>query len=216
MHQPIKKRRSDKIMVANILKELDIAFNKVQSSGNPVDKEKRLELLNYIERFIREYTWTKSPNIDEFLLYGKLPTRDYASITGRTEDNVRSIASKLGKKIRSIIGEDAVEIAVSGSEEEMSKLIKHLNLLRKKITAIEIIPTEILTKVSDSRCSVIYHMSDIEAELNFLRLHTKKAITDGIKELSKDKISFIFKVLNAQSGELLKYKQQIISELDNK
>ena len=59
-------------------------------------------------------------------------------------------------------------------------------------------------------------MSDIEAELNFLRLHTKKAITDGIKELSKDKISFIFKVLNAQSGELLKYKQQIISELDNK
>lgn len=201
-------------MGANILKDLDIAFNKVQSSGDPVNKENRLSLLNSIEMFIREYTWTKSPNIDEFLLYGKLPTRDYASITGRTEDNVRSIASKLGKKIRSIIGEDAVEIAVSGSLEEMRKLINHLKLLSKKVTAVDKIPMEILTKVSDSRCSIIYHMSDIEAELNFLRIHSKKSIADGLKGLSKDKISFCLKVLNAQSGDLLKYKEQMVSELE--
>lgn len=201
-------------MGANILKDLDIAFNKVQSSADPVNKENRLSLLNSIEMFIREYTWTKSPNIDEFLLYGKLPTRDYASITGRTEDNVRSIASKLGKKIRSIIGEDAVEIAVSGSVEEMHKLLNHLKLLSKKVTAVDKIPMEILTKVSDSRCSIIYHMSDIEAELNFLRIHSKKSIADGLKGISKDKISFIFKILNAQSGDLLKYKEQMVSELE--
>lgn len=194
----------------NIIKELETAYKQVSNVPNLSERELRLEILNKIEKFILEYDWGTSKNIREFIRYCKLPTKDIARLTKQSENNVRLIQKRFSDKARELIGYNKVNIAVNGSQEELTRLVRCIKILEKGVRAENYIPTHILNSVSQSRCSIDYLISDLSLEMQFIKKHSKQNINEEIKGLNKDKVSYIFKVLNSNEGCLIDKKERLI------
>lgn len=199
----------------SIIKELESAYRQVTNLPNISDRELRLEALEKIEAFILEYDWGTSKNIQDFKKYCKLPNKEFARLTKQSENNVRLIHKRISDKIRDKIGYNKIYTAVNGSREDLLRVINCINILKRNIMSDYCIPPYILTRVSESRCSVEYLISDLSSELEFLKKHSKKRINQEIKELDKDKLSYILKVLNSNEGCSLDKKEAILNKLLN-
>jgi len=55
----------------------------------------------------------------------------------------------------------------------------------------------------------------LSSEIDFLKKHSKQRINRDINELDKDKLSYVFKVLNSNEGYLLDKKEAILNKLLN-
>lgn len=199
----------------SIIKELESAYRQVANLPNLSERELRLEVLDKIEVFILEYDWGTSKNIEDFKKYCKLSNKEFARLTKQSENNVRLIHKRISDKIRDKIGYNKIHTAVNGSKEELIRVINCINILKRNIMSDYCIPSYILTRVSESRCSVEYLISDLSSELEFLKKHSKQIINQEIKGLDKDKLSYVFKVLNSSEGYLLDKKEVILSQLLN-
>lgn len=134
----------------SVIKELETAYKQVANLPNLADRELRLEVLNKIERFILEYDWGSSKNIQDFKKYCKLPNREFARLTKQSESNVRLIVHRVSNKAREKLGYNKIYVAVNGNLDDLKRVIRCLKLLEKNIMADYCIPEYILTRVSDS------------------------------------------------------------------
>lgn len=199
----------------SVIKELETAYKQVANLPNLADREFRLEVLNKIERFILEHDWGSSKNIQDFKKYCKLPNREFARLTKQSESNVRLIVHRVSNKVREKLGYNKIYVAVNGNLDDLKRVIRCLKLLEKNIMADYCIPEYILTRVSDSRASVDYLISDLSSEIEFLKRHSKQKINQEIKELNKDRLAYVFKALNSSEGYLLDKKEAILSQILN-
>ncbi|WP_160688589.1 hypothetical protein [Clostridium sp. C2-6-12] len=199
----------------SVMKELELAYKEVSSFTNTADRDFRLEVLDKIEEFILEYDWGTSKNIKEFKRFCKLSNKEFARLTKQSENNVRLIHKRMSDRIREKIGYNKIYTAVNGSREEVLRLLNCINILKSNIMSDYYIPSCILTKVSEHRCSVEYLVSDLSSEIYFLKKHSKQRINREINELDKDKLSYVFKVLNSNEGYLLDKKEAILNKLLN-
>lgn len=198
------------------MRELENAFKTVNTIADVRDRELRLETLNRIERFIFEYPWSNGKNAEMFKKYGKLSVKEFARLSNLKESNVRLIHKRCSDRIREKMGYNKIHTAVNGNIEELRKVINCINILqRDDIRSDSYIPSYILTRVSDSRASVDYLISDLSFEIEFLKRHSKQRINQEIKELNKDRLAYVFKVLNSSEGYLLDKKEEILSQLLN-
>ena len=197
------------------MRELENGFKAVNAMANGKEKELRLNTLNKIERFIMEYPWSSGKNAELFKKYGKLSNKDFGRLANIKEINVRLIHKRCSDRIREKMGYNKIYGAVNLSIEDVIRINKCMNIIQKDITAEEVVPTYILNKVSDMRASVDYHVSDLNSEIEFLKKHSKRAINQELKELNKDRLSYVFKVLNSNEGYLLDKKEAILSQLLN-
>lgn len=197
------------------MRELENAFKAVNAMASGKEKELRLSTLNKIERFIMEYPWSSGKNAELFKKYGKLSNKDFGRLANLKESNVRLIHKRCSDKIREKMGYNKIFSAANLSIEDVSRINKCMNIIQKDITAESVVPTYILNKVSDMRASVDYLVSDLTSEIEYLKRHSKKTISRELKELNKDRLSYVFKVLNSNEGYLLDKKEAILSQLLN-
>lgn len=197
------------------MRELENAFKAVNAMASGKEKELRLDTLNKIERFIMEYPWSSGKNAELFKKYGKLSNRDFGRLANLKESNVRLIHKRCSDRIREKLGHNKIYTVVHLSTKDVIRINKCMNIIQKDITAESVVPTYILNKVSDMRASVDYHVSDLTSEIKFLKKHSKRAINQELKELNKDRLSYVFKVLNSNEGYLLDKKEAILSQLLN-
>lgn len=204
-------------MWESVIRELETAFKTVNTIADVRDRELRLETLNRIERFIFEYPWSSSKNAELFKKYGKLSVKEFGRATKLKESNVRLINKRCSDKIRQVLGYNKIHTAVNGGREDVKRVINCITLLEKNIVGDYCIPEYILTKVSQNRASVDYLVSDLSSEIEFLKRHSKQAINRECEQINKDKLSYIFKVLNSrEEGYLLDKKEAILSQILNK
>lgn len=197
------------------MSELENAFKAVNAMTDGREREIRLDTLNKIERFIMEYPWGSGKNAELFKKYGKLSNKDFGRLANLKESNVRLIHKRCSDRIREKLGHNKIYTAVHLSIKDVIRINKCMNIIQKDITAESVVPTYILNKVSDMRASVDYHVSDLTSEIEFLKKHSKRAINQELKELNKDRLSYVFKVLNSNEGYLLDKKEAILSQLLN-
>lgn len=199
----------------SVIKELESAYKQVANVPNLADRELRLEILNRIERFILEADLGSSKNIQDYRKYYKLPNKEFARLTKQSESNVRLIHKRVSDKIRAKMGYNKIHLVLEGNREDLKKVINCINILERSIMADYCIPSFILTRVSESRASVDYLISDLSSEIEFLKRHSKQSINQEIKELNKDRLAYVFKVLNSNEGYLLDKKEEILRHLLN-
>lgn len=199
----------------SVIKELESAYKQVANLSDLADRELRLEALNKIERFILEYDWGSSKNIQDFKKFCKLPNKEFARLTKQSENNVRLIHKRVSDKIREKLGYNKINLVLEGNREDLKKVIHCIKILEKNIRADYCIPTHILNTVSEGRVSVDYLVSDLGSEIEFLRKNSKKRINQEIKELDKDRLAYVFKVLNSNEGYLLDKKEEILRQILN-
>lgn len=197
----------------SVMRELENAFKVVNAMENGREREIRLDTLNKIQRFIMEYPWSSGKNAELFKKYGRLSNRDFARLAKLKESNVRLIHKRCSDRIREKMGYNKIYSAVNLSIEDVIRINKCMNIIQKDITAESVVPTYVLNKVSDMRASVDYHVSDLTSEIEFLKKHSKRVINQEIKELNKDRLAYVFKVLNSNEGYLLDKKEAILSHL---
>lgn len=201
----------------SVIRELETAFKTVNTIADVRDRELRLETLNRIERFIFEYPWSSSKNAELFKRYGKLSVKEFSRLANLKESNVRLIHKRCSDNIREKLGYNKIHTAVNGGREDVKRVINCITLLEKNIMGDYCIPEYILTKVSQNRASVDYLISDLSSEIEFLKRHSKQAINREIEQIDKDRLSYVFKVLNSrEEGYLLDKKEVILSQILNK
>lgn len=215
LYLKLNSEGSDINFMESIMRELENAFKAVNAMADGREREIRLDTLNKIQRFIMEYPWGSGKNAEMFKKYGKLSNKDFGRFANLKESNVRLIHKRCSDKIREKMGYNKIYGAVNLSIEDVIRINKCMNIVQKDITAESVIPTYILNKVSDMRASVDYHVSDLTSEIEYLKRHSKKTISRELKEMNKDRLSYVFKVLNSDVGYLLDKKQEILSQLLN-
>lgn len=204
-------------MWESIIRELETAFKTVNTIADVRDRELRLETLNRIERFIYEYPWSSSKNAELFKKYGRLSVKEFARFANLKENNIRLIHKRCSDNIREKLGYNKIHKALEGSKDDVKRVINCITLLEKNIMGDYCIPEYILTKVSQNRASVDYLVSDLSSEIEFLKRHSKQTINRECEQINKDKLSYIFKVLNSrEEGYLLDKKEAILSQILNK
>lgn len=174
----------------------------ISDSQNTHNKE--LYSLCYdVKQFVMEGTFTNYKKVKTILGYWGEPDSYVSKMTGMKEGTVRVTRRNLSNELYEIFGYDFFNIISVGDSKAISDGRYRLDLASKNISANKYLYQEFINTVTNG--SVLDDSIDIKScamEIQFLIKHSRNSIEKELEMLDKDKLAFLIRMLNNESGSI--------------
>jgi len=195
-----------------IFRELNNAYGELAIREDSDDTRARYEALVDVEQYIDGFSWWNGSSKlkDEIEMYYKFPVKLWSRNTGRSEKNCRLILKRASDTIREKIGHDKIYKILSGTSQDVVYVRNVLKIAKYERWADDMIMADALKAIRKCPYAKDYEISELYAELEFLKVYVKFHWDFNVKKLSMEKLAYIVEVLNTLDGGYIDKKVEMI------
>lgn len=175
--------------------------------------ERRLKLLKQVNAYVKSGKWEKKVggSIPVIKTLG-MKQSEACEVLGLTVNGYKTMVKRASDRIKDLIGKDIIRDICFGDEEEFKNAQIQFNLGSRNLKPENYIVAEAIEGVPKTS-EKEYNIADIEREIAFLGSHTKGYIEDLKNSCDKDKLSFVFEVLNTTNPRYYKLRGELIKQI---
>ena len=179
---------------------MDNAISDAQENSNT-----DLRSLCYdVKDFVLEGTFTNYKKVKMLLSYWGYPDNYVSKMTGMKEGTVRVARRNLSNELYELFGYDFFEVISIGDKRAISDGKARLDLVRKGFSADNFLYRDLIMQIcSQSEVDDDIDVKDCAPEIRFLVYHSKQNIGRELARLNMNKLAYLIRMLNNETGTLL-------------
>lgn len=188
-------------MALTMFRKLEIGFQELRSKGVPMN-DKRYELMQRLSDYVYSGDYSTYRYKEIVLQNWTLSNELLAYKIGITQGRLRAIRSQFSNEIEKRVGSDIIDNILKNTESSLLKAEKVLDTVEVDCTVANLFPTEVVKYIKErSNGDIEYELKDCINEVKFLKKHSMFTIKNEIADLDVNKINYLLRVLNYDTGK---------------
>lgn len=156
-----------------------------------------------VRGFVLEGTFTKYKKVKTIMGYWSYPDTYVSKMTGMAESTVRVTRRNLSEELYGLFGYDFFQVISIGDEKAITEGKGRLLLARRGYNASEYLSQDLILAISSkSKIDDTIDVKSCASEIQFLVRHSKQTIEEEISHLDVNKLGYLIRMLNNETGSL--------------
>lgn len=161
------------------------------------------KLCDDVKQYVLEGSFTNYKKVKMLLSYWGEPDSFVTSMTGMKEGTVRVTRRNLSNELYELFGYDFFNAIAIGDKKAISEGVYRLGLVKKDISADKFLYREFINDIfRGSEYNDDIDIKSCAMEIQFLLKHSKSSIEKELELLDKDKLAYLIRMLNNESGSI--------------
>lgn len=179
------------------------SLDKTMSDARITRNEDLFKLCYDVKNYVMTGNFTGYKKAKMLLSYWGEADSFVASMTGMKQGTVRVTRRNLSNELYELFGYDFFNIIATGSKKDISEGRYRLGLVMKDISADSFLYRELINNVVlGSEYNDDIDIKSCALEIDFLVKHSKNRIEKELEMLDKDKLAYLIRMLNKESGSI--------------
>lgn len=179
-------------------------LDKVLSDAYSNHNDELYNLCYDVKQFVLEGSFTRYKKVKLLLGYWGETDKYTASMTGMKEGTIRVTRRNLSNELYELFGYDFFNVISIGDKKAISDGRYRLGLVRKDISADKFLYREFINEATfGSKRNDDIDIKSCGMEIQFLVKHSKNSIKKELEMLDKDKLAYLIRMLDNESGSIL-------------
>lgn len=161
------------------------------------------KLCDDVKQYVLEGSFTNYKKAKMLLSYWGEPDSFVTSMTGMKEGTVRVTRRNLSNELYELFGYDFFNAIAIGDKKAISEGVYRLGLVKKDISSDKFLYREFINDIfRGSEYNDDIDIKSCAMEIQFLLKHSKSSIEKELELLDKDKLAYLIRMLNNESGSI--------------
>ena len=170
-------------------------------------ESKNVELRNLcyeVKDFVLEGTFTNYKKVKTLLSYWGYPDNYVSKMTGMKGGTVRVARRNLSNELYELFGYDFFEVLSIGDKKALVDGKARLDLAKSGFSAENFLYRELIMKIcSQAEVDDSIDVKSCAPEIQFLVRHSKQNVERELSRLDVNKLAYLVRMLNNETGTLL-------------